>query len=265
MAKSPGKQETKWPDQGEGTLQPPSEGTRGLQVAAVERTDVGMQAVEAIKSLITSGDLQPGDTLPAERELAAMLGISRPSLREAIRVLRAMNIIETRHGDRTYVSSLEPHLLAQPIAFMLQVAPTSIGYLFETRLLLEADAVLLAATRITKEQIAEISALIEESAKQLDHVQRYMEVDHRIHTAIVEAAGNPILSSMYRSISELLLESRKRTAGSLAIRKRALREHGAIVEALESGDGTAAADQMRGHLNKVHALWQAAADEGLND
>lgn len=223
--------------------------------------DVGMQAVSAIKSLILRGDLRPGDTLPSERDLAVMLGISRPSLREAIRVLRAMNIIETRHGDRTYVSSLEPHLLAQPISFMLQVAPTSIGYLFEVRLLLEVNAATLAANRITPDQLAHVQELVTASEGELARIPEYVRIDHEIHTSIVEAAGNPILTGLYRSISELLLESRARTAGSLAIREQALHAHTDILDALSKGEGESAERAMRKHLNEVYELWRKATEE----
>ena len=92
----------------------------------LKRTSVSLEAAEAIKALIVSGELGSGDALPPERNLAAMLGISRPSVREALRVLTAMNVVEPRHGGGTYVTSLDPTLLAQPINFLLQVEPAHV-------------------------------------------------------------------------------------------------------------------------------------------
>ena len=226
----------------------------------IERTDVGMQAADAIKALITSGNLQPGDTLPTERDLANMLGISRPSLREAIRVLRAMNIVESRHGDGTYVSSLEPHLLAQPIAFMLQVAPTSIGYLFEVRLLMETDAAVLAAERITDDAVERLQTLIDEAKHVIDDIPHYTSVDHQFHTGIIEAAANPILTSLYRSISELVLEARRRTEVLHATREHSVHAHRTILDALRARDPERVAAEMRAHIHEVHEIWLATQE-----
>ena len=90
----------------------------------LQKSSVSLQAADAIKSLIVAGELGSGDALPPERDLAVMLGISRPSVREAIRVLTAMNVVEPRHGGGTYVTSLDPRLLARPINFLLQIEPS---------------------------------------------------------------------------------------------------------------------------------------------
>src|SRR5690242_3473316 len=77
----------------------------------IRRTAVAKEAIDTIKELIVAGEVSPGQRLPAERELAARLGVSRPSLREAIRALIALNILESRHGEGTFVSSLHPEIL----------------------------------------------------------------------------------------------------------------------------------------------------------
>ena len=120
--------------------------------STLEKTSIGLQAADAIKALIVSGELKPGDTLPPERKLAGMLGISRPTLREAIRVLSALNVVEPRHGGGTYVTSLDPRQLAQPINFLLQVDRMAFRHLLEVRQVLEVGAARLAAPRITDDQ-----------------------------------------------------------------------------------------------------------------
>ena len=142
-------------------------GERPLSFPRLERTSVGLQAAEAIKALILAGDLQPGDALPSERDLAVMLGISRPSLREAIRVLSAMNVLEPRHGGGTYVTSLDPRLLAQPVSFLLQVDPAAFSHLLEVRQVLEVGAARLAAPRITAETLANLQQLADAAEQAL--------------------------------------------------------------------------------------------------
>jgi GntR family transcriptional regulator, transcriptional repressor for pyruvate dehydrogenase complex len=221
----------------------------------LERTSVGLQAVETIKALILAGDLQPGDALPSERELAVMLGISRPSLREAIRVLSAMNVLEPRHGGGTFVTSLDPRLLAQPVSFLLQVEPTAFRHLHEVRQMLEVGAVRLAAPRITEDALDNLQQLAEAAEQALSDPARYTELDFEIHTAIIEATGNPICLSLYESIADLSLESRKRTARTASVRRRAHEDHVAIISTLRSHDAEAAAQAMSSHLEAMqHAL-----------
>lgn len=223
--------------------------------APLERTSVGLQAAEAIKSLILAGDLRPGDALPSERDLAAMLGISRPSLREGIRVLSAMNVVEPRHGGGTYVTSLDPRLLAQPVSFLLQVDPTAFRHLHEVRRILEVGAARLAAPRIGPDTLAALQALADTAERALADPERYLELDYEIHTTIIEGTGNPIFISLYESIAELSLQSRKRTARAEAVRRRAHEDHVAIIAALRDHDADAAAHAMGSHLDAMgHAL-----------
>lgn len=223
--------------------------------APLERTSVGLQAAEAIKSLILAGDLQPGDALPSERDLAVMLGISRPSLREAIRVLSAMNVLEPRHGGGTFVTSLDPRLLAQPVSFLLQVDPTAFRHLHEVRRVLEVGAARLAAPRISPDTIEALQVLADTGERSLADPERYLEIDYEIHTTIIEATGNPIYISLYESIAELSLQSRKRTARAEAVRRHAHEDHVAIIGALRRHDADAAARAMGAHLDAMgHAL-----------
>jgi GntR family transcriptional regulator, transcriptional repressor for pyruvate dehydrogenase complex len=214
----------------------------------LKRTSVSLEAAEAIKALIVSGELASGDALPPERQLAAMLGISRPSVREALRVLTAMNVVEPRHGGGTYVTSLDPRLLAEPINFLLQVEPRTLVHLFEVSQVLEVSAARLAAPKMTDDLVAELERLSDEAAAALKQPQRYSELDSQLHTRIVEAVDNPIYISLYGSISDLLLESRRETNRIAEVRRQALQDHAAIVNALRDRDAESAARAMQDHL-----------------
>jgi GntR family transcriptional repressor for pyruvate dehydrogenase complex len=219
--------------------------------AALERRSVGLQAEDAIKSLILSGQLLAGDVLPPERDLAAMLGISRPSLREAIRALTALNVLQPRHGGGTYVSSLDARLLSKPINFILRADPTNFEFLFEVRKVLEVGAARLAAAKITDEEVAELAQLADDSGRALSRPSRYMSYDVEIHSKIIEVMANPIYLSFYESIIDLSIESRRRTTRITAVRQQAHLDHLAIVSALRDRDPDAAAQAMSDHLSST--------------
>jgi GntR family transcriptional repressor for pyruvate dehydrogenase complex len=221
---------------------------------ALKKTSVSLQAAEAIKALIVSGDLGSGDALPPERDLAVRLGISRPSVREAIRVLTAMNVVEPRHGGGTYVTSLDPRLLARPINFLLQIEPRTFLHLFEVRQVLEVAAARLAAPKMTDELVAELEELAQAAAGALRRPSRYSELDFELHTKIVESTGNPIYLSLYESIADLLLESRRRTVRIPAVRHQAHQHHLAIVAALRRRDPDGAGQAMQDHLEGMRKV-----------
>lgn len=221
------------------------------EFSRLKRTSVSLDAAEAIKALIVSGELSSGDALPPERNLAAMLGISRPSVREALRVLTAMNVVEPRHGGGTYVTSLDPTLLARPINFLLQIEPRTLLHLFEVGQVLEVSAARLAAPKMADDALAELGKLAEEAAGVVRQPGQFSDLDVAFHTKVVEAVGNPIYLSLYESISGLLLEGRRRTAPVQTARRQAQRDHLAIVAALRDRDPEAAAGAMNDHLDGI--------------
>src|SRR5271169_2791035 len=156
-------------------------GSAAPSFSALEKTSIGLQAADAIKALIVSGELKPGDTLPPERELAGMLGISRPSLREAIRVLSALNVVEPRHGGGTYITSLDPRQLAQPINFLLQVDRMAFRHLLEVRQVLEVGAARLAAPRISADQLEALADLTEQAERVTGRPGQFLQLDFDIH------------------------------------------------------------------------------------
>ncbi len=233
------------------------EGDPRLPLSVLEKSTVSSQAIESIKTLIISGVLKPGEALPAERELASMLGISRPTLREAIGALCAVNVLESRHGDGTFVTSLDPTLLLKPINFLLRVDEKAILHLFEVRRVLEVGAAQLAAPRISNEELTKLQELVQTAYRSLNQPTRYLQYDYDIHTAIINSTGNPLYISLYESISQLSLESRQRTAGITATRERAHEDHLAIVNALRSHDPDKAAKAMQDHLELVERSFRA--------
>lgn len=234
-------------------------GSEAVVFERLQRRTVTSDAIRLIKEMILSGRLGPGDRLPAERELSEAMGVSRPTIREAIRALIAMNILEARHGAGTFVSSLSVDELLRPLQFVFALSESGLQELFEVRLLLEPGAAALAAERATDVEVAAMQECVERTRQEgWDH-QRLLELDVELHAMIRDAAGNDLLSHMLASIGALAVESRKITVELAGVPQHTVRDHAAIVEAIEARDATASEACMREH---IRSLRDAALAEG---
>jgi GntR family transcriptional repressor for pyruvate dehydrogenase complex len=231
-----------------------------MSFGSIKKSAIAEEILARLLDLIKERELRPGDKLPPERELAAMMDVSRPSLREALRALSIMNIIEIRQGDGTYVTSLEPELLVEHLDFVFALDDSTFVQLFEARKILEVGIVALAAQRITAEQIAELEACLARSVENTDDPQAFLETDLELHNLITRAANNPILSRMMASISQLGLASRSRTTAIPGVVQKTVDDHRAIVAALKARDADAARQAMLDHLNNVEARLKQLID-----
>jgi DNA-binding FadR family transcriptional regulator len=223
------------------------------QFATIRRNAVAHEAIETVKQMIVRGELRAGQRLPAERDLAVQLGVSRPSLREAIRALIALNILESRHGEGTFVSSLDPQLLSEPIDFVLQVNDDALISLFEARRVLEAGIAGLAAARATDLELLELDDFVKLGRGKVMDAEAFIEHDIEFHERLRRVARSPMLASLLSSVSALSIESRRRTAQEQATRQRALADHEAMVKALRARNAKAAEELMVAHLEHVLA------------
>jgi GntR family transcriptional repressor for pyruvate dehydrogenase complex len=225
---------------------------------------VAEQISTHILDLLRQRQLRPGDKLPPERELAEMLGVSRPSLREALRALSIMQVIEVRQGDGTYVSSLEPEELVEHLSFVFMLDDSTLLQLFEARKIIETGNAGLAAERITDEEIAALHACLERAAQVKDEPEAFLIADIELHAIITEAAGNPLLKRFMSSIGVLSQASRHKTAVMPGVTATSLAHHREIVAALEARDPQAAKAAMLRHLVFVEQTYQRslALDRG---
>jgi GntR family transcriptional regulator, transcriptional repressor for pyruvate dehydrogenase complex len=193
------------------------------------------EAIEKIKAMIVSGELRPGDRLPKEADLAAQLGLSRNSLREAVRALSLVRILDVRQGDGTYVTSLEPKALLDGLSFIVDLHhDATVLEFFEVRRILEPAATALAAHQI---DLDTIGALRDHLAKVTDtsSVEDLVENDLEFHRRIAEAAGNSVLYSLVDSLCGPTIRARVwRGLTQEGALKRTLDEHYAILDALAS-------------------------------
>lgn len=198
------------------------------------------EAIAKIRDLITSGQLNPGDQIPPEQELAALLGISRSSLREAVKALSQAQVLHVRRGDGTYVSSLEPRLLLSGMAFAIELMQEQgLAEIFEVRRLLEPAATALAAERISDVQVTALHDSLADMKKAQDPEELVMR-DMDFHAHIAEASGNASLCSILDAISTRSLRARVWRATTVGLKSMTLSQHGTILDALGERDASLA-------------------------
>jgi len=228
----------------------------------IRKSGVAEEISAHLLTMIKEKQLLPGEKLPSERELAAMLQVSRPSLREALRALAIMNIIEIRQGDGTYVTSLEPELLVEHLDFVVSLDDATILQLFEARKIVEVGAAALAAKYISEGQMAALEDCLAKSIESNHDPKEFLAIDLELHEHILEAADNPFIKRFLASLSRISLASRSRTVEIPGVREITSRDHGFIVTAIKAHDPDAAAEAMLAHLNHVEERLIELIDEG---
>ncbi len=216
------------------------------------------EAIEKIKGMIVSGALGPGDRLPKEADLATDLGLSRNSLREAVKALSLINILDVRQGDGTYVTSLEAPLLLEALSFIVDFhRDDKVLEFLAVRRILEPAAVAMAAGRATAEQVARLRELLDRLGEQPD-VDSLVANDLEFHRQINALSGNSVLCSLLDTLSAPTARARvwRGLTQHNAI-ERTLAEHRAILDALAANDPETARSWATVHIASVEQ-WLSA-------
>ena len=222
-----------------------------LGVRQVRKTKVYHEIVDQIQELISAGRIKPGDRLPPERELAELFKASRNSVRDAIRVLEQMGLIESRQGDGTYVRSVSAEDLAEPLALMLLQSRTQMRELWEVRRVLEPALAEFAASRITDEELDELETILEAQRRKVEAGSIALEEDTAFHYAIAEAARNTVILRTLDTLVDLLRQSRERSLQQHDRPAYSLAGHKRILAALRRRDPEDARAEMLRHLREV--------------
>ncbi|MFE3768007.1 FadR/GntR family transcriptional regulator [Streptomyces sp. CB02959] len=222
-----------------------------------KRTDapketVTQRAIDQIKSMIGEGLLEPGQRLPTEREFAAQLGISRSSMREAVRALTAMGVLEARHGSGIYVTQLEAGNLLETFGAVAVLSPgPRLLELLEVRRVLESSVTSLAAARIDAEHLAEVEQHLEAMRVSTDP-EEILAHDVAFHRVIARAAGNESMAAILEGLSSQTLRTRVwRGYEEEGAFERTHIEHTRIYEALVDRDPEAAGVAASVHVAGV--------------
>jgi DNA-binding FadR family transcriptional regulator len=201
--------------------------------------------------LILNAEYGPGQKLPSERDIATQLGVGRPAVREAIKALCMLEVLDSRRGAGTFVRSLSALTQSWPVQLKAESLEFDMIELLEVRRMIEPPAAALAAARATPAQLVEMRRSLEIQERHLAEESIVNEQDYQFHDAIIRASGNHILLELSRSLAPLLIKSRKITGGSAPNFREMLRMHRLIFEAINISDPETARRAMLDHLHMV--------------
>jgi DNA-binding FadR family transcriptional regulator len=209
------------------------------------------KVIHAIKAHIREGGLKPGDKLPTERELIQLLGVSRTTIREALRVMEIIGIVKVQVGKGTFVSDLSLESVADTISGILYFEKDNIDFLYEVREMIEVRNARLAAQRATDEDIEVIERADKEVRRALDKPGHGIRQEKLLHLAIAKATHNPILFGILNLIIDSYLEVFLNPAYDTKLGRRerkATQEHSLILERIKNHDPELAMEAMTRHI-----------------
>lgn len=221
----------------------------------IKTTKVYEQVIVQIKDMINSGTLKKGDKLPSERELASGLGVSRASIREALRALEVIGLISCRQGEGNFVRESFDDNLFEPLSVMFTLNQSKPSDIFDLRRVMEVETAALAAKSITKEELEELKKLID-VMNDCEDEEKKVKLDKKFHYKIAKASKNflivTVLSTLSTLIDSLIKDARAQILKNKKNEEIIDLQHKSIVDALEKGDSEEAASMMRIHMKLIN-------------
>ena len=229
--------------------------TRGASPAftAVKSDRAYRQVVSQFQAQVRAGNLRSGDRLPPEREMAVQFGVGRNSIREAMRELDLLGLIDSRHGEGTFVAAPSAETIAKPFRAVIELSSTASESVMEFRHAVEPGVAALAAKNITEEGVAALQeALLDFEAAVHEERPDVREADANFHLMTGEVTGNPTVIGVHSALYSLLKDFRANlSSSSYDPGDCAVAGHRRIFDAIVAGDRVAAARAMREHLDEV--------------
>jgi GntR family transcriptional regulator, transcriptional repressor for pyruvate dehydrogenase complex len=233
-----------------------------------ERRSVSEQVAESIRGHMQRAGLRPGDRLGREEDLARQFGVSRPTLREALRLLSSSHLIRASKGPGGGIfvaATAEEGIgrsVSDSVASMLSAQSITMDELLETRMLFEVPLVGLAAQRATEDDVERLHAILAEADERPDDGDVVASVDARLHRLLAEIAGNRLAAAFTAWVVEVLQPPLRELVAPAVVESVLVEQHRDIVRAIGRGDPAAAERAMREHLVYVRDLVAAIGGEG---
>jgi DNA-binding FadR family transcriptional regulator len=229
-------------------------GANWPHVEPIKSTRIYQEIVRQIKTMVQEGRLKSGDRLPAERDLAERFKVSRASVREALRALQSMGLIEIRSGEGTFVREISVESLIEPLALVILTQREAVEELFEARRVLEPAIAGLAARRATEDEIQEMERILDGQAREVAAGRTGLAQDAAFHAAIASSAHNRAITRIVHALMDLLTQSREESLQAPGRPTRSHQDHRRILEAIRRRAASAAQIAMLEHLVAVEAL-----------
>ncbi|MEP6703168.1 MAG: FadR/GntR family transcriptional regulator [Acidobacteriota bacterium] len=220
------------------------------------------EVVTRLREMIQNGELAPGDRLPPERDLAKLLGVSRPTLRAGIRSLTTVGILQSKQGAGTFVAEAEdsPTLDNGALKLLSALHGFTSDEMFEARLALEMSIAALAAERATSDQMAQLAEEIAGMYASVERPEQYLVHDMQFHQTVAAASGNRILTALMNMVASILFEYRSKTVKRATDLKDSAEQHHNIYRAIREHDQEAARQAMRFHLVETQRAQRLEVD-----
>lgn len=226
-----------------------------MPLRPIDQSTLADAIIEQVIDLVVTGEMKPGDRLPPERELAEKFRVGRSSIREAMKALTAMGVLErTRYG--TVVNTKGSGWISGPMQVGLLLSETDVRDVFEARQLMEVGLASLAAQRVTPADIEEIRAAVHTGIRD---VEEFRKRDIAFHTAVVKATGNQVIIKLYETIQGILFKTHRYYAaldrldreGTVKLIRELQAQHEAIAEAIANRDPEGARAAMEAHFENL--------------
>jgi len=225
-----------------------------LNIQPIEKLVLIDQIIETIGRLIAEGSLKPGDALPGGNDLSEMLKVSNTSVRQALKALDVLGVLEIKPGSKTYLNKSISKLLINPMKFMTLLHNVSIIELFATRKVIEVALAKLAAENASEEDLEKMRIALQESKKNINNTKNYLINEMDFHDAIFKASNNRILTAFMASINNLMIEVREITVVAYVDLEDSLAQHIEIFNAIKSRNPEKAGKAMLEHLSKIESI-----------
>ncbi|MBW7884745.1 MAG: FadR family transcriptional regulator [Caldilineaceae bacterium] len=209
------------------------------------------RVVSTIQRSIVEGQLPPGTRLPPERDFADRIGVSRTALREAVRILVAKGLLETRHGVGTVVRQYGSNQVAEPLSILLQIYDVSIDQLHAVRSIIEVGIVRLAAQFATEDDVMDLRQVTEAMAEKQEEIVAFVDLDGEFHQILARATQNTLLQVLSESIGMIMRDVRLKVHRFESLNATTIPDHWQILDAVARHDADGAATALQRHLDNA--------------
>jgi GntR family transcriptional repressor for pyruvate dehydrogenase complex len=223
----------------------------------VEKKKAYEDIVQQIRKLIEEGKLKRDDLLPSERDLSETFRVSRTTVREAIRMLESMKLLQSRQGDGTYVLASSEESLIQPLAASLFNEKDDIRDIFYIRKIIEPHVAELAAENATPQEIEELETVLRRQEEAIQSGKGIIETDSTFHSIMVKATANRVMERLIVVLMDISMQAREKylTEDENDERaKKSLEGHYRVLSAIKKGDGDAARKSMQQHIEEIEGI-----------